>query len=117
LIELLVTIAVIAIIAAIAVPNILNITASADRATKVRNAQLVASTYNSYLTFLRSTTPDALPYADAETAVAAIITSTGLSVTNSRLSTTNFFRAPVSSTNEIAMEKIAMEDGLLVYEP
>jgi len=105
LVELLVVIAVIAVIAAIAIPNIANITQSADQATKVRNAQNVASTWNNYVEAYYASA-SAYP---SETTVAGIITSlnAGVTVTNTRLSTTNTFRLPGITSANVATNKLS----------
>jgi len=104
LVELLVVIAVIAVIAAIAIPNIANITSSADAATKLRNAQQVAMTWNNYVEAYRAVTNTA----PTETTVAAAISSlgTGLSVANTRLSVTNTFRLPGITAANTATNKL-----------
>ncbi len=115
LVELLVVIAVIAVIAAIAIPNIANITQSADKAAKLRNAQNVVSVYNSYLAYYQATADSRdFPFSTKEDAVAALIASGGLIVTNNRLGTTNSFRVPVPTTNEIGMENLVMSNGQLL---
>lgn len=115
LVELLVVIAVIAVIAAIAIPNMANITQSADRAAKLRNSQNVVSVYNSYLAYYQATADSqAYPFSTKEDAVEAVIAPGGLIVTNNRLGTTNSFRVPVSSTNEIGMDNLAMSNGQLL---
>lgn len=117
LIELLIVIAVIAVIAAISIPNIVNITQSAKRATLVQNAQRVALTYTAYSTLLASAgqTPDS-SHSTAEGAVSAIIGTNGLTVVNSRLGVTNFFRVPISSISEIAMDKLVLTNGQLIFD-
>ena len=117
LVELLIVIAVISIIAAIAIPNIVNITQSSKRATLVQNAQRVALTYNAYLTLLSSAgqTPDS-SHSTTEGAVAAIISPSGLHVTNTRLGVTNIFRVPINSTSDIAMDKLSMVNGELLFD-
>ena len=68
LVEMLVVIAVIGIIAAIAIPSIGSISTAAQDATKKRNAQNLASVYQSGLA-------DAVPWGatDKDTAVAAVV--------------------------------------------
>lgn len=113
LVELLVVIAVIAVIAAIAITNISNVTQAASEASKLRNAQNIVSVYNSYLAYYHAATSSTTnPYSTKEEAVAALIA--GLTVTNSRLDTTNSFRVSVPSTNQIGMEKLTMADGQLL---
>ncbi|GAB4180796.1 MAG: hypothetical protein Fur0032_21790 [Terrimicrobiaceae bacterium] len=117
LVELLVVVAVIAVIAAIAIPNIVNITQSAKRASLVQNAQRVALTYNAYSTLLASAGfPPNPSHTTVDTAVSAIIGGNGLSVVNTRLGVTNFFRVPISSTSEIAMDKLSFANGQLQFD-
>jgi len=114
LVELLVVIAVIAVVAAISIPNIQNISQSAQKASKLHNAQNVVSIYNSYVAYHQSVSNStAYPFSTKEGAIAALIASNGLSVTNTRLGVTNTFRVPVLSTNDIAMDQITMANGQL----
>lgn len=116
LVELLVVIAVIAVIAAISIPNVSNITAAAQSASKLRNAETVSLIYNSYLACHQASVGTSVaPYGTKESAVAAIIAPGGLSVTNAKLGTTNTFRVPVTSTNDIAMDQLTMSYDQLVF--
>jgi type IV pilus assembly protein PilA len=112
LVELLVVIAVIAVIAAIAIPNIANITQSADAATKLRNAQSLVLTYNTYAEAYYAMTnayPATPTFASAITDMAA-----GKQVVNARLGVTNSFRLPGISTNNVATN-IAVTNNQLVF--
>jgi prepilin-type N-terminal cleavage/methylation domain-containing protein len=117
LVELLVVIAVIAVIAAIAIPNIAGITQSADAATKLRNAQEVASAYNNYAeTYFAASNSYPTNTTVAE-AIAALGTSPGVSVANTRLGTTNTFFLPGVSTNNTATDKLAFTNNRVIYTP
>lgn len=109
-------VAVIAIIAAVALPNILGLTESAKRASLIQNAHMVSSTYNAY-TKMRGATGQPMPlYSTKEEAVGAVISATGLSVTNTRLGVTNVFRVPIPSTDQIAMDVLTFENGELIFD-
>jgi len=115
LVELLVVIAVIAVIAAIAIPSVSNITQSAQSASELRNTQVVVSVYNSYLAYYQaSSSSQTYPFSTKEDAVAALIAHGGLAVTNDRLGTTNSFRVPILSTDDLSMEQLIMSQGQLL---
>jgi type IV pilus assembly protein PilA len=115
LVELLVVIAVIAIIAAIAIPNIANITQSADAATKLRNAQTLASTYNNYAEAFYA---QSNAYPSTSTVPAAIAAMEGgQTVINTRLGTTNVFRVPGITVTNTATNKLTFTNNQLVYDP
>jgi type IV pilus assembly protein PilA len=116
LVELLVVIAVIAVIAAIAIPNITNVTASASEATKVRNAQQLASTWNNYVEAYRAVN-NGDPTAPADAAAAVTTMAAGVSVTNTRLNITNDFRLPGLAATDVATNKITVSGSRLVYTP
>jgi prepilin-type N-terminal cleavage/methylation domain-containing protein len=117
LVELLVVIAVIAVIAAIAIPNIANITQSADAATKLRNAQSLAMTYNNYAEAFYAVN-NAYPNAGSLTVDLAITDmSTGQEVANSRLGVTNSFRLPGITTTNTATNKLFATNNQLVFTP
>ena len=115
MVELLVVIAVIAIIAAIAIPNIANITQSADEATKLRNAQNLASTYNLYAEAYYAQN-NAYPSVTSVTAALEAL-ATGQSVVNTRLGTTNLFRLPGLTTNNTKISKLTLTNNQLIYTP
>ncbi len=112
--ELLVVIAVIAIIGAIALPSIVNVTRSADQATKLRNAQNIAATYNLYAEAYYAVN---LSYPSHTLASAIGLMANGTYVTNSRLNVTNFFRLPGIVTGEIATNKLVFSGSQLVFDP
>ena len=115
LVELLVVIAVIAVIAAIAIPNIANITQSADQATKLRNAQSLAMTYNNYAEAYYAVN-NAYP-TTADVAAAVALMGNGTSVTNNRLGVTNSFRLPGITTDNTATNKLTLTGSQLVFSP
>lgn len=115
LVELLVVIAVIAIIAAIAIPNIANITQSADQATKVRNAQTLASTYNNFAEAYYSVNNAYPSYADVPTIISNM--AAGQTVVNTRLNTTNLFRVPGITTANVATNKLTLTNNQLIFNP
>jgi prepilin-type N-terminal cleavage/methylation domain-containing protein len=115
LVELLVVIAVIAVIAAIAIPNIANITQSASEATKLRNAQTLAMTWNNYVeayAAVNNSNPTA-----ADVAAAMTTMNTGADVFNTRLGVTNSFRLAGLTTTNTAVSKLTMSNGRLAYDP
>jgi len=115
LVELLVVIAVIAVIAAIAIPNIANITQSADQATKLRNAQSLAMTYNNYAEAYYAVS-NAYPSTADKTAALNSMAS-GQSVVNTRLGVTNSFRLPGITTNNTDLTKLLLTNNQLVFTP
>lgn len=118
LVELLVVIAVIAVIAAIAVPNMANIMQSADKAAKVRNAQQLASTYNTYAeAYYAAHGEYPLSPPTAELAIGLIGGSNRASVTNVNFGTTNTYALPSVDTNNTAIDKLTSSGGQLVYTP
>jgi len=116
LVELLVVIAVIAVIAAIAIPNIANITQSADQATKLRNAQSLAMTYNNYAEAFYAVS-NAYPRAGTLTPALAISDmAAGQEVINPRLQVTNSFRLPGISTANVATNKLSVSNNQIVFD-
>jgi len=117
-VELLVVIAVIAIIAAIAIPNIANITQTADQATRVRNAQQLVSTYNTYAeAYYAAHNVYPLLSPTAVDAIGVLGATNSATVTNSRLNTTNTYALPSATTNNTAIDKITSAGGQLLYNP
>ncbi len=115
LVELLVVIAVIAVIAAIAIPNITNITASADAATKLRNAQQVASTWNNYVEAFYAVNSSNVATPTVDSAISNL--ATGVSVTNTRLGVTNDFRLPGITAATVATNKLTVDGVRITYVP
>lgn len=115
LVELLVVIAVIAVIAAIAIPNITNITSSADAATKLRNAQQVASTWNNYVEAFYAVNSSNVAAPTVASAISSL--STGVSVTNTRLNVTNGFRLPGVTEATVATNKLTVDGVRITYVP
>lgn len=115
LVELLVVIAVIAVIAAIAIPNITNITASADAATKLRNAQQVASTWNNYVEAFYAVNSSNVAAPTIATAISNL--AAGVSVANTRLGVTNDFRLPGITEAVVATNKLTIDGVRLLYTP
>ncbi|TSA35719.1 MAG: prepilin-type N-terminal cleavage/methylation domain-containing protein [Verrucomicrobiaceae bacterium] len=115
LVELLVVIAVIAVIAAIAIPNIANITQSADAATKLRNAQSLAMTYNNYAEAYYAVSNAYPTTADVPAAITAM--AAGATVVNNRLNVTNSFRLPGITTDNVATNKLSLSNNQLVFTP
>jgi len=112
--ELLVVISVIAIIGGVALPSIVNVTRSADQATKLRNAQNIAATYNLYAEAFYAVN-NAYPSNTLEAAIGLM--ANGTSVTNNRLNVTNFFRLPGIVTTEIATNKLTLVGNQIVFDP
>jgi type IV pilus assembly protein PilA len=120
LVELLVVIAVIAIIAAIAIPNISGITGSATTAANQRNAQNLAS-----LSAAVRAAGDTNSYASKTSWVSALISTSGITVTNIGGQTLGPFKAEGMPTNTATLNAIyaylsfsgATNSSVLVYNP
>jgi len=102
LVELLVVIAVIAVIAAIAIPNIAGITGAAGDSKTLRNAQTVASIFNS----ARAAGYNA-NIATADDAIDAVATGTGITGGADGLAAGMNFGCLMSDTEVTAVKTLA----------
>lgn len=111
LIEVLVVIAIIGILSAIALPFISNVSQAADNTRIVRNAQTLASTYNSAIAAGVPMTAAS----DLDSAVVIITAGTNVSINGNVQS----FSVNGLTTEEIDKAKLLLSfsNGLIAYNP
>jgi type IV pilus assembly protein PilA len=109
LVELLIVIAVIGIIAAIAIPNISGVSDAAKQSTAQRNAQNIASVYNSAITAGATSTAT-----DADTAADAVIA--GMTPASGPFATKEFKVPNIDTTAKgYAVQFLTLNNGVLEY--